>query len=179
MVRAGNILFLIGEMLFVGIFYCISGLHYAGKNKSVVLWSSHDQVSTLTTDQGDAKSLGSGTSNPKPSIEGPTVQATGIFQGHDDTVQDVQFCPPRKTDRSCRFGFVTLSTVEEAEKVIVLYNHYVSHICPSLRSPKRYLPTHLTILCSNSKIVSKFMIWLSLKSFKRSTRSIVSSSSSY
>ncbi|KAM3383360.1 G2/mitotic-specific cyclin S13-6 [Capsicum galapagoense] len=35
----------------------------------------------------------SGASNPKPSAESPTVQARGIFQGHDDTVDDVQFCP--------------------------------------------------------------------------------------
>lgn len=64
-----------------------------GKDKSVVLWSIHDHVSTLAADQGDTKSPGSGASNPKPSAEGPTVQARGIFQGHDDTVEDVQFCP--------------------------------------------------------------------------------------
>ncbi|KAF3655189.1 WD-40 repeat-containing protein MSI5 [Capsicum annuum] len=64
-----------------------------GKDKSVVLWSIHDHVSTLAADQGDAKSPGSGASNPKPSADGPTVQARGIFQGHDDTVEDVQFCP--------------------------------------------------------------------------------------
>lgn len=64
-----------------------------GKDKSVVLWSIRDHVSTLAADQGDAKSPGSGASNPKPSAEGPTVQARGIFHGHDDTVEDVQFCP--------------------------------------------------------------------------------------
>ncbi|KAM3202996.1 hypothetical protein P3L10_030622 [Capsicum annuum] len=65
------------------------------KDKLIVLWSIHDQVSTLAADHGDAKSLGSGESNPKPSAEGPTIQATDIFQGHDDTVEDVQFCPSR------------------------------------------------------------------------------------
>ncbi|CAN4086939.1 unnamed protein product [Withania somnifera] len=64
-----------------------------GKDKSVVLWSIHDHVSTLAADQGDTKSPGSGAINPKPSAEGPTVQARGIFRGHDDTVEDVQFCP--------------------------------------------------------------------------------------
>ncbi|KAK4361821.1 hypothetical protein RND71_017062 [Anisodus tanguticus] len=64
-----------------------------GKDKSVVLWSIHDHVSTLAADQGDTKSPGSGASNSKPSAEGPTVKARGIFQGHDDTVEDVQFCP--------------------------------------------------------------------------------------
>ncbi|KAF3620726.1 hypothetical protein FXO37_33130 [Capsicum annuum] len=96
-----------------------------GKDKLIVLWSIHDQVSTLAADHGDAKSLGSGESNPKPSAEGPTIQATDIFQGHDDTVEDVQFCPSREADRSRGFGFVTMSTVEEAEKVVVLYNSYV------------------------------------------------------
>ncbi|KAF3642946.1 hypothetical protein FXO37_22264 [Capsicum annuum] len=61
------------------------------KDKSVVLWSIHDQVSTLVADQGDAKCLGSRASNPKPSIEGPIVQARGFFQGQDDTVEDAQF----------------------------------------------------------------------------------------
>uniref|UniRef100_M0ZR98 WD-repeat protein n=1 Tax=Solanum tuberosum TaxID=4113 RepID=M0ZR98_SOLTU len=65
-----------------------------GKDKSVVLWSIHDHVSTLAAaDQGETKSPGSGAGNSKPSAEGPTVQARGIFQGHDDTVEDVQFCP--------------------------------------------------------------------------------------
>ncbi|KAF3637724.1 hypothetical protein FXO37_24746 [Capsicum annuum] len=66
----------------------------------------------------------SGASNPKPSAEGPTVQARGIFQGHDDTVEDVQFCPSRETDRSRGFGFVTMSTVEEAKTAIVLSSRY-------------------------------------------------------
>lgn len=52
-------------------------------------------MSTLAADQGDAKSPGSGASNPKPSAEGPTVQARGIFHGNNDTVEDVQFCPSR------------------------------------------------------------------------------------
>ncbi|XP_015070445.1 WD-40 repeat-containing protein MSI4 [Solanum pennellii] len=65
-----------------------------GKDKSVVLWSIHDHVSTLAAaDQGETKSPGSGAGNSNPSAEGPTVQARGIFQGHDDTVEDVQFCP--------------------------------------------------------------------------------------
>ncbi|PHT31910.1 hypothetical protein CQW23_28247 [Capsicum baccatum] len=61
----------------------------SGKDKSVVLWSIHDQVSTLVADQGDAKCPGSGASNPKPSIKCPIVQARGFFQGHDDTLEDV------------------------------------------------------------------------------------------
>ncbi|KAL9169712.1 hypothetical protein ABFS82_04G096600 [Erythranthe guttata] len=60
-----------------------------GKDKSVVLWSIHDHISSLATDSGTQKSPGS---NGK-SGNGSTVQARGIFQGHEDTVEDVQFNP--------------------------------------------------------------------------------------
>ncbi|KAK6128021.1 hypothetical protein DH2020_038224 [Rehmannia glutinosa] len=64
-----------------------------GKDKSVVLWSIHDHISSLAADQGAQKSPGSKgvAANGKP--EGTTVQARGIFQGHEDTVEDVQFNP--------------------------------------------------------------------------------------
>ncbi|KAL7617306.1 WD-40 repeat-containing protein MSI4 [Lactuca sativa] len=55
-----------------------------GKDKSVVLWSIHDHISTLATKTGGT--------NDKPS-ESPVIQARGVFQGHEDTVEDVQFCP--------------------------------------------------------------------------------------
>ncbi|XP_031092989.1 WD-40 repeat-containing protein MSI4-like [Ipomoea triloba] len=64
-----------------------------GKDKSVVLWSIHDHISTLATDQGDKKPLGSGATSTKLPANSPTVQARGVFQGHEDTVEDVQFCP--------------------------------------------------------------------------------------
>lgn len=57
-----------------------------GKDKSVVLWSIHDHISTLATKTGGT--------NDKPS-ESPVIQARGVFQGHEDTVEDVQFCPSR------------------------------------------------------------------------------------
>ncbi|KAF3628029.1 hypothetical protein FXO37_29576 [Capsicum annuum] len=63
------------------------------EDKSVVLLKIHDQMSTLAADQGDEKSSGFGASNPKPSAEDPTVQARGFFQGHADTIEDVQFFP--------------------------------------------------------------------------------------
>ncbi|CAK9174490.1 unnamed protein product [Ilex paraguariensis] len=73
-----------------------------GKDKSVVLWSIHDHISTLAADSGATKSPGSGSANiktPKAGggndkpVDSPSIQARGIFQGHDDTVEDVQFCP--------------------------------------------------------------------------------------
>ncbi|KAK6153596.1 hypothetical protein DH2020_013235 [Rehmannia glutinosa] len=72
-----------------------------GKDKSVVLWSIHDHISSLAADQGAQKSPGSKgvAANGKP--EGTTVQARGIFQGHEDTVEDVQFNPSSVGDDSC------------------------------------------------------------------------------
>lgn len=58
-----------------------------GKDKSVVLWSIQDHVSALGTDAQKAAG---------PSIiasDNPSIGARGIFQGHEDTVEDVQFCP--------------------------------------------------------------------------------------
>ncbi|KAK4413798.1 WD-40 repeat-containing protein MSI4 [Sesamum alatum] len=65
-----------------------------GKDKSVVLWSIHDHISSLAADQGAQKSPGTkgGAVNGKPA-DGSTVQARGVFQGHEDTVEDVQFNP--------------------------------------------------------------------------------------
>lgn len=71
-----------------------------GKDKSVVLWSIHDHISTLAADSGATKSFGSGGNkipkgaggDDKP-LDSPSIKARGIFQGHEDTVEDVQFCP--------------------------------------------------------------------------------------
>ncbi|XP_034696799.1 WD-40 repeat-containing protein MSI4-like [Vitis riparia] len=64
-----------------------------GKDKSVVLWSIQDHISTLAADPGSAKSTSkAGGGNDKP-VESPSIGARGIYQGHDDTVEDVQFCP--------------------------------------------------------------------------------------
>ncbi|KAF9600977.1 hypothetical protein IFM89_014962 [Coptis chinensis] len=66
-----------------------------GKDKSVVLWSIHDHISASATDSGSAKSPGSGTSKSGGDKAGDSLSVgpRGIYQGHDDTVEDVQFCP--------------------------------------------------------------------------------------
>ena len=66
-------------------------LVFSGKDKSVVLWSIHDHISTLATQPGITKSGGS---DDKPT-ESLVIQARGVFHGHEDTVEDVQFCPSR------------------------------------------------------------------------------------
>lgn len=77
----------------------------AGRDKLVVLWSIQDHISSLAADPGPAKSPGSGGSglkntskvggsNDKP-IDSPTIGPRGTYQGHENTVEDVQFCPSR------------------------------------------------------------------------------------
>ncbi|KAL1554967.1 WD-40 repeat-containing protein msi4, variant 2 [Salvia divinorum] len=61
-----------------------------GKDKSVVLWSIQDHVSTLTN--AGTQSAESASSIVK-AADNSTVGPRGIFQGHTDTVEDVQFCP--------------------------------------------------------------------------------------
>ncbi|CAN4085037.1 unnamed protein product [Withania somnifera] len=61
-----------------------------GKDKTVVLWSIQDHISTLAADA--LKSAGSGGSIIK-SADNPSIGPRGVFQGHVDTVEDVQFCP--------------------------------------------------------------------------------------
>ena len=77
----------------------------AGKDKSVVLWSIHDHISTLGSDSVATKSPGSGGSNAKHGskaggsnykpADSPSLGPRGVYQGHEDTVEDVQFCPSR------------------------------------------------------------------------------------
>ncbi|XP_028124395.1 WD-40 repeat-containing protein MSI4-like [Camellia sinensis] len=62
-----------------------------GKDKSVVLWSIHDHVSTLASDPS-TKPTGSAGSIIK-TTDNISIGPRGIFQGHEDTVEDVQFCP--------------------------------------------------------------------------------------
>ncbi|KAL6539226.1 WD-40 repeat-containing protein msi4 [Orobanche gracilis] len=63
-----------------------------GKDKSVVLWSIHDHISSLSV-EGAQKSSGSKGVAANGKLGSTTVQARGIFQGHEDTVEDVQFNP--------------------------------------------------------------------------------------
>lgn len=107
-----------------------------GKDKSVVLWSIQDHISTLATDSETTKPPGSGgsiiKSNSNPSegndkpADSPSIGPRGIFHGHEDTVEDVQFCPSSAQefcsvgDDSClilwdaRVGFSPVVKVEKA-----------------------------------------------------------------
>ncbi|KAI3898062.1 hypothetical protein MKW92_002359 [Papaver armeniacum] len=77
-----------------------------GKDKSVVLWSIQDHISAAAVDQGSTKSPGSKTPSKaagEKASESPCIGPRGIYQGHDDTVEDVQFCPS-STQEFCSVG---------------------------------------------------------------------------
>ncbi|KAJ8643377.1 hypothetical protein MRB53_005125 [Persea americana] len=76
-----------------------------GKDKLVVLWSIQDHISASATEPSSTKAPGipSGGSIIKPAsknsgssdkaADDPSIGPRGVYQGHDDTVEDVQFCP--------------------------------------------------------------------------------------
>ncbi|KAF1892384.1 hypothetical protein Lal_00010849 [Lupinus albus] len=72
--------------------YVLSG----GKDKSVVLWSIADHI-TSAADPTSGGSIvkpdsKSGEGNDK-SADSPSLGPRGVYYGHDDTVEDVAFCP--------------------------------------------------------------------------------------
>ncbi|KAL8503063.1 hypothetical protein ACS0TY_021980 [Phlomoides rotata] len=68
-----------------------------GKDKTVVLWSIQDHVSTLATDGNQSAS------SIVKAADTSTVGPRGVFQGHTDTVEDVQFCPS-SSQQFCSVG---------------------------------------------------------------------------
>ncbi|XP_024959239.1 WD-40 repeat-containing protein MSI4-like [Cynara cardunculus var. scolymus] len=77
--------------------YVLSG----GKDKYVVLWSIHDHISTLGG--GDSTNTSGSTGSIVKSVNNASLGPRGIFQGHEDTVEDVQFCPT-STQEFCSVG---------------------------------------------------------------------------
>ncbi|KAJ9551169.1 hypothetical protein OSB04_015214 [Centaurea solstitialis] len=72
--------------------YVLSGGYpYPGKDKYVVLWSIHDHISTLAG--GDSTNPSGAAGSIIKSADNASLGPRGIFQGHTDTVEDVQFCP--------------------------------------------------------------------------------------
>ncbi|CAN1293730.1 WD-40 repeat-containing protein MSI4 [Linum perenne] len=68
--------------------YVLSG----GKDKSVVLWSIQDHITPSASDPASGSIIKRSDGNDKAS-DGPTVGPRGIYQGHEDTVEDVAFSP--------------------------------------------------------------------------------------
>ncbi|KAJ3701941.1 hypothetical protein LUZ61_005646 [Rhynchospora tenuis] len=63
-----------------------------GKDKLVVLWSIQDHISTLAS--SDAADAPKEEEKEKEKVsDSPKIAARGVFEGHEDTVEDVQFCP--------------------------------------------------------------------------------------
>ncbi|KAF6152287.1 hypothetical protein GIB67_005941 [Kingdonia uniflora] len=67
-----------------------------GKYKSVALWSIEDYITASAIESG-SKSIASAkqTSKTEKSEDSITVGPPGIYHGHDDTVEDIRFCPSR------------------------------------------------------------------------------------
>jgi histone-binding protein RBBP4 len=60
----------------------------------VVLWSIQDHISTLSC--SDAVDTPKDEEKDKEKVsDSPKIAARGLFEGHNDTVEDVQFCPSR------------------------------------------------------------------------------------
>ncbi|KAL0426896.1 UNVERIFIED_CONTAM: WD-40 repeat-containing protein MSI4 [Sesamum latifolium] len=71
-----------------------------GKDKSVVLWSIQDHVSTLAADTTQSAEAAS---SIVKAADNSTVGPRGVFEGHSDTVEDVQFCPS-SSQQFCSVG---------------------------------------------------------------------------
>ncbi|ONK76546.1 uncharacterized protein A4U43_C03F29400 [Asparagus officinalis] len=68
-----------------------------GKDKLVVLWSIQDHISSLS-DASATKLSGSSGKQPtkigeEKNSDSPKIEPRGVFQGHQETVEDVQFSP--------------------------------------------------------------------------------------
>jgi len=66
-----------------------------GKDKSVVLWSIQDHITTIGTDSKSSGSIIKQTGEGTDKNESPTVGPRGVYHGHEDTVEDVAFSPTR------------------------------------------------------------------------------------
>ncbi|KAF2531618.1 hypothetical protein F2Q70_00029147 [Brassica cretica] len=64
-----------------------------GKDKSVVLWSIQDHITTVGTDSKSSGSIIKQTGEGGDKTESPSVGPRGVYHGHDDTVEDVAFSP--------------------------------------------------------------------------------------
>ncbi|CAF2114579.1 unnamed protein product [Brassica oleracea var. botrytis] len=65
-----------------------------GKDKSVVLWSIQDHITTAgSTDSKSSGSIIKQTGEGGDKTESPSLGPRGVYHGHDDTVEDVAFSP--------------------------------------------------------------------------------------
>ncbi|GMY36308.1 WD-40 repeat-containing protein MSI4-like [Fagus crenata] len=69
--------------------YVLSG----GKDKSVVLWSIQDHISGSVSGGSIIKQNSKPGEGIDKTADGPSVGPRGIYIGHEDTVEDVAFCP--------------------------------------------------------------------------------------
>ncbi|XP_010433073.1 PREDICTED: WD-40 repeat-containing protein MSI5-like [Camelina sativa] len=64
-----------------------------GKDKSVVLWNIQDHITKAGTDSKSPGSSFKRTGEGGNKTGCPSVGPRGVYRGHEDTVEDVAFCP--------------------------------------------------------------------------------------
>lgn len=64
-----------------------------GKDKSVVLWSLQDHISSLSDGPATPGSISKQNTGEEKNSENPKIAPRNVFHGHQDTVEDVQFSP--------------------------------------------------------------------------------------
>ncbi|KAJ1399859.1 hypothetical protein SESBI_29981 [Sesbania bispinosa] len=66
------------------------------KDKCVVLWSIYDHIATLAREvRSNVKQGYKARGNNEKTTESPSIGPRGIYEGHANTVGDVQFCTSR------------------------------------------------------------------------------------
>lgn len=64
-----------------------------GKDKCVLLWSIHDHISAATEPSSAKASKTPSSAHGEKVPKIPSIGPRGVYKGHKDTVEDVQFCP--------------------------------------------------------------------------------------
>lgn len=64
-----------------------------GKDKCVLLWSIQDHISAATEPSSAKASKTPSSAHGEKVAKIPSIGPRGVYKGHKDTVEDVQFCP--------------------------------------------------------------------------------------
>eukprot|EP00850_Spirogloea_muscicola_P010384 SM000061S19211 [mRNA] locus=s61:147949:150289:- [translate_table: standard] len=87
-----------------------------GKDCCVALWALDDHATTLQRRPDDREgAVPAASSSPAAAVKGPRVAARGLFRGHTDTVEDVQFHPSDHTGSAL--------SEESADQNLVVTSH--------------------------------------------------------
>ncbi|GLJ49211.1 hypothetical protein SUGI_1038960 [Cryptomeria japonica] len=97
-----------------------------GKDKCVLLWSIQDHIASISEPSSSKQSKSLASHSEKSNS--PSIGARGVYKGHKDTVEDVQFCPSNAQefcsvgDDSCLILWDARAGNEPAVKVEKAHN---------------------------------------------------------